>query len=210
MSGNGNLKQIGILEEVPVEHSKNGQAPSVAQLILLVREGDGAAFEALLEQYKPMIESAVTRCIANEPYDSARDDLVQEATLMFYNSILTYDLEQHEVEFGLYAKICVSNALISQLRVLKKRKAEKLTETSDGELFSNDSFDPTLRVLEQESFKALCSVIRDNLSSFEYRVWQMYMSGMSAKQIGERIGKDDRSVNNAIYRIRKKLRSQLQ
>ena len=34
--------------------------------------------------------------------------------------------------------------------------------------------------------------------------------GMSAKQIGERIGKDDRSVNNAIYRIRKKLRSQLQ
>lgn len=207
---NGNFKQIGMSEEVPVEYSKNAQAQNVSQFILKVREGDEAAFEALLDRYKPMIEAAVTRCIANEPYDSARDDLVQEATLIFYNSILTYDLEQQEVEFGLYAKICVSNALISQLRVLKKRKAEKLTETSDGELFANDSDDPTLRVLEQESFKALCSLIRENLSSFEYRVWQMYMSGMSARQIGLRIGKDERSVNNAIYRIRKKLRSQLQ
>ena len=181
----------------------------IGDLIDRVRAGEQAAFVCLLEEYKPLVEAEVTRHAAGLSHEDG-EDLRQIALVALYRAAQGFDLAQSEVEFGLYAKICVSNALISQLRVLKKRKAEKLTETSDGELFSNDSFDPTLRVLEQESFKALCSVIRDNLSSFEYRVWQMYMSGMSAKQIGERIGKDDRSVNNAIYRIRKKLRSQLQ
>lgn len=182
----------------------------VLQLICRVRNGDGEAFEKLLTQYAPLIEAAVSRCSQDELYGSYREDLRQEAILVFYNSIMTYDTEQSDVEFGLYARICISNALVSQLRVLKKRKAERLTEASDDGLFVNDSEDPSLRVLEQESLKTLYSVIRGNLSELEYRVWRMYMSGMSARQIGESIHKDERSVNNAIYRIRKKLRAKLQ
>lgn len=182
----------------------------VLQLISRVRNGDGEAFEKLLTQYAPLIEAAVSRCSQDELYGSYREDLRQEAILVFYNSIMTYDTEQSDVEFGLYARICISNALVSQLRVLKKRKAERLTEASDDGLFVNDSEDPSLRVLEQESLKTLYSVIRGNLSELEYRVWRMYMSGMSARQIGESIHKDERSVNNAIYRIRKKLRAKLQ
>lgn len=182
----------------------------VLHLISRVRNGDEEAFEKLLTQYAPLIEAAVSRCSQDELYGSYREDLRQEAILVFYNSIMTYDTEQSDVEFGLYARICISNALVSQLRVLKKRKAERLTEASDDGLFVNDSEDPSLRVLEQESLKTLYSVIRGNLSELEYRVWRMYMSGMSARQIGESIHKDERSVNNAIYRIRKKLRAKLQ
>ena len=76
-------------------------------------------------------------------------------------------------------------------------------------MFVNGEEDPSLRVLEQESLKTLYSVIRDNLSELEYRVWKMYMSGLTARQIGDSIGKDERSVSNAIYRIRKKLRATL-
>jgi RNA polymerase sporulation-specific sigma factor len=118
-------------------------------------------------------------------------------------------MEQHEVGFGLYAKICIANALISQLRVLKKRKAERLSETSDDGLFVNDSEDPSLKILEQESLSSLYSVIRGNLSDLEYRIWQLYMSGRTAKEIANVIDKDERSVNNAVYRIRKKLRAKL-
>ena len=181
----------------------------VSQLIHRAKGGDGEAFEALLERYTPLINASVTRCLQNDQYASYVEDFKQEATLMFYNSIMTYDTEQQDVEFGLYARICISNALVSQLRVLKKRKAEKLSETSDDGLFVNGEEDPSLRVLEQESLKTLYSVIRDNLSELEYRVWKMYMSGLTARQIGESIGKDERSVSNAIYRIRKKLRATL-
>jgi RNA polymerase sporulation-specific sigma factor len=179
------------------------------ELISRVRNEDGAAFEALLEKYTPLIESSVKKVLGEELLSLYGDDFRQEATVVFYNSILTYDMEQHEVGFGLYAKICIANALISQLRVLKKRNAERLSETSDDGLFVNDSEDPSLKILEQESLSSLYSVIRGNLSDLEYRIWQLYMSGRTAKEIANVIDKDERSVNNAVYRIRKKLRAKL-
>ena len=181
------------------------------ELILRVREGDGGAFESLLQLYTPLIEASVSRVlIDDELFRLYADDFRQEATVVFYNSILTYDMEQREVEFGLYARICISNALVSQLRILKKRNTERLSATSEDGLFTNDSEDdPSVKILEQESLRALYSVIRKSLSDFEYRVWRLYMSGRTAKQIGEVVGKDERSVANAVYRIRKKLRALL-
>ena len=181
------------------------------ELILRVRKGDGAAFETLLQTYTPLIEAAVARVLIDqEAYRLYSDDFRQEATVVFYNSILTYDIEQNDVEFGLYARICISNALISQLRILKKRKNERLSEASEDGLFNNDSEDdPSVKILEQESLRALYSVIRENLSDFEYRVWRLYMSGRTAKQISAMVGKEERAITNAVYRIRKKLRALL-
>ena len=181
----------------------------IVRLISEVRAGSEQAFEKLLEKYTPLIESSVARVVSDSAYVSHEEDLRQEATVVFYNSILTYYIEQHEVEFGLYAKICISNALVSQIRLLQKRRAERLSETSDDGLFAHDSEDPSARMLEQESLRTLYSVIRGNLSEFEYRIWQLYTSGQTAKEIGDAVGKDEKSVSNAIYRIRKKLRAVL-
>lgn len=189
-------------------HGETNQT-EVLQLILRAKDGDGEAFEELLIRYTPLINASVSRCLRDDLYAFYVEDFKQEAILVFYNSIITYDTEQRDVEFGLYARVCISNALVSQLRVLKKRKAERLSETSDEDLFVNGEEDPSLRVLEQESLKTLYSVIRSSLSDLEYRVWKMYISGMTARQIAQSIRKDERSVNNAIYRIRKKLRATL-
>ena len=189
--------------------SDNSKNTDISQLISEVRNGNEEAFEALLEKYTPLIESSVAKMLVDGQYSLHADDLLQEATVVFYNSIMTYDMEQHEVEFGLYAKICISNALISQIRLLQKRKAERLSETSDEAVFTNDSEDPSVKILEQESLRSLYSVIRGNLSKFEYSIWQLYMSGRTARQIGNILGKDEKSVTNAIYRIRKKLRALL-
>lgn len=178
-------------------------------LLSQVKNGDQESFTALLAMYSPLIESIVSRFSEKNNLALQRDDLRQEATVVFYNSILTYDLEQTEVEFGLYAKICISNALVSYLRMLKKADAEVLTDSQNQFLFFHDYEDPGARILEQEKLKALYSIIRKNLSDFEYRVWQMYMSGRSAAEIGKEFSKDEKSISNAIYRIRKKLRALL-
>ncbi|MBQ5633734.1 MAG: hypothetical protein IIV11_02485 [Clostridia bacterium] len=64
-------------------------------------------------------------------------------------------------------------------------------------------------MLEQERLKSLYAVIRKNLSELEYKVWQLYISGRSAAEIAALLSTDEKSVNNAIYRIRKKLRAVL-
>lgn len=190
--------------------SFNTDRQKVRELILNFRGGDEKSFTELLEIYSPLIESSVSKYAVMYDTMADADDLRQEATVVFYNSIMTYELDQNEVEFGLYAKICITNALISQLRARKKRENERPSDIFSDEFFVLDSEDPLRKILEQESVKKLYSVIRKSLSDFEYSIWRLYMSGRSAKEIGDIVGKDEKSVNNAIYRIRVKLRAMLQ
>ena len=190
--------------------SKNiSEKSDVLGFIERVRNGEQRAFSELVERYAPLIESLVSKFYDGDVLGVSRDDLRQEAVLRFYNSILTYDIDQCDVEFGLYAKICISNALTSQLRLYRKRTAEQLADLYDIPNFVCDSEDPSDRILEEERVKALYSLIRKNLSPYEYRIWQMYMSGRTAKDIGIVVNSDEKSVSNAIYRIRKKLRALL-
>ncbi len=178
-------------------------------LILAVRNGDQEAFVTLLERYSPLIDSSVNRFSMDESFSLYREDLRQEASLVFYNSILAYDLEQTEVEFGLFAKICIHNALVSQLRALKKRCEEPTEEIPENLSLIQGTDDPSVRILEQERIKSLYSVIRKNLSDFEYKVWQLYISGRSAAEVAIILSSSEKSITNAIYRIRKKLRALL-
>ncbi|MBQ8141412.1 MAG: sigma-70 family RNA polymerase sigma factor [Clostridia bacterium] len=180
----------------------------LVDLIEKVRKDDQSAFAQMLDKYKPLLDSAVSKFSKDEIARSHEDDLRQEATLVFYNAILNYDLGGDGVEFGLYAKICVTNALISQIRNMNRRKAEHFSITDD-EVRVTVSEEPSARIIEQESLRHIDSVIRNNLSAFEYRVWCLYASGRTAKEVGALVGKSEKSVSNAIYRIRQKLRKLL-
>lgn len=181
----------------------------VRSLILAVRNGDQNAFNTLLNQYRNLIEASVARFSADETFSLYSEDLRQEASVVFYNSILAYDLEQNEVEFGLFSKICIYNALVSFLRALKRRSAEPVAEIPESLVSVRDFEDPSDRMLEQERLKSIYAVIRKNLSEFEYKVWQLYISGRSALSIATTLETDEKSVSNAIYRVRKKLRAVL-
>ena len=198
-------KALRIGKKMGVQISKD----DIRVLIVAVRNGDQVAFAALLERYKPLIDAAVAKFSSDEAFSLYREDLKQEASLVFYNSILAYDLEQNEVEFGLFAKICIHNALVSVLRSLKRRTEEPIAQIPESLLTVQDFDDPLSRMLERERLKSLYAVIRKNLSKLEYAVWEYYMSGMSAAQIANRLCTDEKSINNAIYRIRKKLRERL-
>lgn len=181
----------------------------IRALLIAVKGGDQSAFDSLLDQYKPLINASVAKFSSDEAFALYHEDLKQEAALVFYNSILAYDLEQNEVEFGLFAKICIHNALVSVLRSLKRRSEEPIAQIPETLLTVQDFEDPSSRMLERERLKSLYAVIRKNLSNFEYEVWQLYMSGRSAKEIAKRLQTDEKAISNAIYRIRKKLRNVL-
>ena len=182
----------------------------VNPLLQRVREGDQQAFLELLDRYKPLLKSMVSKFQSDEFTRSFGEDMMQEATVVFYNAILTYDHNQTDVEFGLYARICISNALVSQMRYLNKRRAERPTEPESSQLLANDEgVNPVEDIVDQENLRFLYSVIKKNLSSYEYIIWHYYMLGKTAKDIALQVRSSERSVSNAIYRIRKKLRELL-
>ena len=180
----------------------------ISDLIKAVRDGDQAAFEQILLRYKPLLDSSIARFSKDELSRSHEDDLRQEATIVFYNAILNYDLESDGVEFGLYAKICVNNAIISQLRHLQKIKSEQFSSAFEASVpHSGDEL--AERVIERESLKRIDSLIRMALSDFEYHVWCLYISGKTASEIAVEVGRSKKSIENAVFRIRKKLRETL-
>ena len=65
------------------------------------------------------------------------------------------------------------------------------------------------RVMETEAFEGLRARIRRNLSPYENRVWNLYSVGYPTGEIAKRLGESARSIQNAVYRIRAKLRKLL-
>ena len=177
-------------------------------LISLAKEGDQTAFDTLLAQYTPLIEHRLTiaRARRSDILPEDEKDLRQEALLAFCRALQRYNADQQEVSFGLYAKICIENALISALRKLRPAEATVDYDTLLA-IPADMSEDPAQRLREQEDFEALCHRIARTLSPFENAIWQRYITGMTAPDIARQMGKDTRSIHNAIYRIRNKLRN---
>lgn len=181
----------------------------VRNLILQVRKEDQEAFEELLELYEPLISSFATRFSNNGVSSQDVEDFRQELTVAFYNSTISYDLSQTDVSFGLYAKICMNNFFITQLRMLKKRRnAEALSLDREawilGEMEAGE--DPSNEIIRLEEMRELNKKIKAALSEFENKVWKYYVSGCSSREIAEALGKTEKSIDNAVFRIRQKLK----
>ncbi|MBQ8163724.1 MAG: sigma-70 family RNA polymerase sigma factor [Clostridia bacterium] len=174
------------------------------ELITLAQQDNEQAFEILLKKYKALILSMSQKysCMC---YGRVRDDddFIQETKLAFYNAVKTYSNEKN-VTFGAYAKICIKNKLISYIRSLKSKK-----RTQDIEIEDSYSNSPQDYLLEHELEKKLFYLARNCLSDYEKEVFSYYLNGIRAKEISEKINRSEKSVNNAIYRIKAKLKKTL-
>lgn len=179
--------------------------------IAAVCSGDSGALESLLAEYAPLIESFVTSLTAT---GADEFEVRSEATYALYRAALSFDTEQSHLTFGLYAKICVKNHLISKF-VRRRAKTDvsldELYHTGEAEM----SMDPGAcelpgdRLAEGESLQTLYRRIREVLSSYEWSVFHLWAEGYSASEIARRMDRKEKSVSNALARSLAKLRRTL-
>ena len=172
-------------------------------LIFRARSGDDTAFNELCGQYKNLMDSMSRKYsdMCSVEYASI-DDFYQEARVAFYNAIVKYDTDGQKVTFGAFAKVCVRNRLVSYVRKLKSKKRHKGKD--DVEIASGVSLQDT--VVRRELGEKLISAADSSLSTYEKKIFSWYLDGRRAREISLLVGKDEKSVNNAIYRIRSKLK----
>lgn len=179
------------------------------KLMDLVISGDSQAFSRLVDKYSPMLKKILDSYTTEDMSTEDIEDLGQEELIAFYRAIISFDKEQSGVEFGLYAKICITNSMISYKRASAKRRNEALI----GDERMNTILDPegeVSRFIEmQESERELGAQIERSLSQYENEVWSYYVNGYSTKEIALRLNSSDKSIDNAIFRIRKKLKTLL-
>lgn len=193
-----------------MKHNRPDTEQTLSSLLHMAQRGDQEAFAALLSRYTPLLESRLQRIRTPNMTEEDIKDLQQEAYLSFYRALMHYDMEQREVEFGLYAKICIDNGLYTARRDMKhlsRAPVLPLDEVDDRP--DEEQADPSEHLIEQEKFNQLYALIESALSPLENRIWRMYITGQPTAAIAAAVERDEKSVHNAIYRIRKKLRSTL-
>ena len=200
--------------DVTQAHSVS-ESEDIRLLLLRIRAGDGRdeeaesdAFAALMDRYLPLIEKTVSRFDNSQVSDADREDLRQEALMSLYRAALSFDLCQSNVSFGLYAQICMTNRLISCVRRIARRAEEQpLSLADEAAIPADERGDPAYAYEAQERLRHTYGVLRRVLSAFEFTVWRAYLGGKTAKEIAEEVGKTEKSVTNAIGRIRRKLKT---
>ena len=177
-------------------------------LIKRAREGSSDAITVLEQQYAPLILSQVSKFRTSDMNAQDVEDMRQEARVHFYNAVCHYDYDIREVEFGLYAKICIEHGLISHQRTYDRKKNQSTVSLDHVEQFMKSSDDPLRKIVEKERMAEYFSVIRETLSPYEYEIWSLYLQGLSPSKIAEKLGDGAtaKSVSNAIYRIKRKLK----
>lgn len=171
--------------------------------------GDQSAFRKILKAFEPLIGSIIKKYdIRIIDYDE--DDLRQEVSIALFKAVRTYDCTNNGVTFGLYAKICINNRIISHLRKIRNEIIPSTIQDLNDincniEYFSTD-YSQENEIINKESYKTLLRLIDDNLTPCEKSVFKLYVLDKSYHEIAAVLGYPQKSVDNAIYRIKNKIK----
>ena len=179
----------------------------------LAADGDRDAEETLANRYLRLV-----RICARPLFLAGGDseDLIQEGTFGLLSAIRNYD-PTCGTTFKTFAEHCIRMRLLSAIKSASRLKHLPLNDGISLEQLSEDSgvdlaalpdgfiYDPEELVLAQESREELYVAFSRCLSKLEFRVLKYYLDGLSYREIADRIQKSERSVDNAVQRIRHKL-----
>ncbi|MGN0492789.1 MAG: sigma-70 family RNA polymerase sigma factor [Acutalibacteraceae bacterium] len=184
-----------------IDFVENYENLSDEEIVSLINGGDFELLQVIIERYLPQIHFYADKYCAQ----SEREDAVQEATYALYSAVKNYDMQKSS--FSTFAALCIKRSVITSAKRLKSRKKipdELLSPIDEVEI--TDSNSPEKIFFDRESYKTLTDSIRLELSGLEYSVLQLFLSGKRYIEIANVLGISEKSVNNALLRIRKKLK----
>lgn len=173
------------------------------QLVSLIKSGENESIGILLGRYAPYIESAVS---GYKKYCDP-DDLVSEGELALFLAIYTFD--ETRASFKTYAVSCIKKSVMSRSRYLQAKSRiprNMISPLEEETLGYADDCDPENLIIVKENFDSLMASMRNILSKYEYSVICDFAEGLSYKEIAAKRGKSEKSVDNALKRIREKIK----
>ena len=186
------------------------------ELLSFVCEQNEEANEILYEKYKPLIIK-ISKVLYNKYGYLGIDvgDLISEGMVGLSIALNTFD-EVKDNTFYSYARICIErniNTFIKKRRGLKYRYLNEsvsydntFDDYSIESMISDDSYNPLNTVLNKEDITELYYRLKNVLTDFEYEVFKLKIDGFNYKEIASILDKNPKNIDNALYRIKGKLR----
>lgn len=185
------------------------------EMVKMAQEGSSTAAEHLIAKYKELAKVKSTKYYI---IGGDKEDVVQEGMIGIFKAIREFD-ETKEASFKTFAEICINRQIISAIRKANMQKHQILNESVslsqeqspiDGnvtleEMTGSKDDNPESLMLMREIVEYLRNDNDKLFSPMEKKVLDKMLQGKKYKEIATELGKSDKSVDNAIQRIKKKI-----
>lgn len=186
------------------------RAESDEQLVVRAKDGDDEALTALIQRYAPFVRM---RAGAYGVKELDADDLYQEGMIALLTAVRNYCAGLNS-SFRTFASVCINNKLNSALRAHMREKNApmrgylSLSEPEvPEEALTAHTLDPEQLVIQSEETDARNRRIETLLSLFERQVLKLYLRSYSYEEMSKQLGSSTKAVDNALQRVRRKLRT---
>ncbi|MBR4719852.1 MAG: RNA polymerase sporulation sigma factor SigH [Lachnospiraceae bacterium] len=189
------------------------------ELIIRSREGQSDITDYLMEKYKDLVKSKARSMFI---LGADNDDLIQEGMIGLFKAVRDYDAGR-DASFYTFAELCISRQIYTAVQASRRQKHIPLNNyislygnvsenADDDEKYLIDALQPTgdrspeELIIDRENMDVLEQRIDESLSPFEKQVLDLYVTGMSYVQIARVLGRDEKSTDNALQRLKAKIR----
>jgi RNA polymerase sporulation-specific sigma factor len=190
-------------------------------LLALAKQGSPDAYNRLVRRYHSFVRLKASSYFL---VGGDSEDLVQEGLVGLYKAIRDYRSDR-ESSFRNFAELCITRQIITAVKTATRNKHTPLNgyvsfsstpagatdnePTLDEMLPGSPVHDPINQVISSEELRSLVTCLSTVLSELESKVLSLYLDGHSYTHIGELLGCDGKTVDNALQRVKRKVGAHL-
>ena len=191
------------------------------EMVLKASNGDIIALEHIITKYKNFVKAKAKSYFL---VGADKEDIIQEGMIGLYKAIRDFDGSKTN-SFKCFAEICITRQIITAIKTATRQKHIPLNsyvslnkpiydEESDRTLMdiiaASIITDPEELIISKEELKNIESKMNEILSKLELQVLELYLNGKSYQYIADIIGRDVKSIDNALQRVKRKMEKYLE
>ncbi|MBQ8684830.1 MAG: sigma-70 family RNA polymerase sigma factor [Clostridia bacterium] len=188
---------------------ENERKKTDEELVALAQGGDKQARDKLMFRYADFVRG---RARGYFLVGGDTDDLIQEGMIGLFRAIEDYKYVEGGKSFKNFAYMCVRRQIIDAVKKSLSKKNQPLNTSlplSISDLWAFMEPSPEDEMILRDEMKEYRQKMSRGLSDFEFKIFIMYMDGMTCAEICATTGKPFKSVDNAIQRSKRKLQQLL-
>ena len=181
--------------------------------IMRFRAGETSIEDYLMEKYKGLVRQKARAMFL---IGGDTDDLIQEGMIGLFKAVRDFQ-PGREAAFATFAGVCIDRQLYSAIQSSNRQKHIPLNsyvslnqEEEGSPIWELSVENPESFVIDQENARDLQQKFMGFLSPMERKVLDLYLRGEGYVEIARILNKSPKSIDNALQRIRSKIREALE
>lgn len=186
------------------------------EILALAQQGESPAVDYVLQKYRNFVRAKSRTYFL---IGADREDIIQEGMIGLYKAVRDYKPESG-ASFRSFADLCITRQIITAIKTATRQKHMPLNsyislnkpvydEENENTLlesvFEKQHLDPEEIMINRERFDFIEEKLSLVLSKYETAVLKGYLAGKSYAAVASDLGKTEKSIDNALQRIKKKI-----